>query len=47
MLQKAFAKSCLDVCEQYELDGIDIHWEYPHPQDQVGYVEMAREAIKL
>uniref|UniRef100_A0A336M4R4 CSON003228 protein n=1 Tax=Culicoides sonorensis TaxID=179676 RepID=A0A336M4R4_CULSO len=46
-LRKAFAKSCLDVCKTYDLDGIDIHWEYPNLPDQEGYVEMAREAMKL
>ena len=27
--RRAFAASCLEVVEQYGLDGIDIDWEYP------------------
>ena len=27
--RRAFADSCLAVVEQYDLDGIDIDWEYP------------------
>ena len=33
--RRAFAASCLDVVEQYGLDGIDIDWEYPC-SDQAG-----------
>ena len=28
-LRKAFAKSCLQAVKDYNLDGIDIDWEYP------------------
>lgn len=28
-LRKTFAKNCSKVIEQYQLDGIDIDWEYP------------------
>lgn len=28
-LRAKFCKSCLEVVEQYKLDGIDIDWEYP------------------
>ena len=27
--RKAFAKDCLRVCQQYNLDGIDLDWEFP------------------
>ena len=27
--RKAFAKSCKDVIDKYDLDGIDLDWEYP------------------
>jgi len=27
--RRAFAASCLEVVERYDLDGIDIDWEYP------------------
>lgn len=27
--REAFAQSCLEAAERYELDGIDIDWEYP------------------
>ena len=27
--RRNFAKSCLDAVEKYDLDGIDIDWEYP------------------
>lgn len=27
--RRNFAKSCLDAMEKYNLDGIDIDWEYP------------------
>ena len=27
--RRNFAKSCLDAVEKYNLDGIDIDWEYP------------------
>ena len=28
-MRKQFAKDCLDYCKKYNLDGIDIDWEFP------------------
>jgi len=48
--QKAFAKSAVDVMKKYDLDGVDIDWEYPamngaegnvfRPEDKTNYTAM-------
>ena len=55
--RRAFAQSCLEVVEQYNLDGIDIDWEYPcsdqaeidcDPRDKENYTllfKALREAL--
>lgn len=50
--RKAFAKDCKRVLDQYNIDGIDIDWEYPtlspngltsHPDDTKNYTLMMKE----
>lgn len=55
--RRAFAQSCLEAVEQYNLDGIDIDWEYPcsdqaeidcDPRDKENYTllfKALREAL--
>lgn len=48
--QKTFAKSCVEIMSKYDLDGIDIDWEYPampgnegnvyRPEDKENYTLM-------
>lgn len=47
--RRAFADSCLEVVEKYDLDGIDIDWEYPcsdlaeidaDPRDRENYTHL-------
>lgn len=39
----AFAKSCIQLVENYGLDGIDVDWEYPKTdQEAKNYVELLR-----
>lgn len=35
--RKAFAQSVLQILQQYQLDGIDMDWEYPAIQGPVGH----------
>lgn len=44
-----FAKSAVDIVSKYDLDGVDIDWEYPgmigdsnvfRPQDRTGYISL-------
>lgn len=35
--RKAFARSVQEILDQYQLDGIDIDWEYPAIQGPVGH----------
>lgn len=53
--RKAFAKDCKRVLDQYNIDGIDIDWEYPtlspngltsHPDDTKNYTLMMKEIRK-
>lgn len=37
-LRSNFATSCLNVCKQYGLNGIDVDWEYPGPNDKKNFV---------
>ncbi|MGL5085444.1 MAG: glycosyl hydrolase family 18 protein [Clostridium sp.] len=51
--REAFAKSCLDLVNEYKLDGIDIDWEYPvnggwgvidaKPEDKENYTLLLQE----
>ncbi len=46
--RRAFAASCLDVVEQYGLDGIDIDWEYPcSPLAEIDYDPRDKENFTL
>ena len=45
--RRAFAASCLDVVEQYGLDGIDIDWEYPCSDQVKGNKSSANAATRL
>lgn len=36
--RKLFAKSCVDIVRQYNLDGVDIDWEYPAMKGEEGNV---------
>ncbi|MEO7962208.1 MAG: glycoside hydrolase family 18 protein, partial [Ginsengibacter sp.] len=49
---RGFAYSCIDIVAQYNLDGVDIDWEYPglkgdnnkfRPEDKEGYTRLFRE----
>ena len=53
--REAFAKSCLDIVEEFNLDGIDIDWEYPcdnsagidsDPRDKENYTYLFMELRK-
>lgn len=46
-LRKAFSENCLDICKKYDLDGIDLHWEYPDQRFKEFFVSMTREVHKL
>jgi len=35
-----FALSCLQVCQTYGLDGVDIDWEFPSPGDRDQYTAL-------
>ncbi len=46
---REFAYSCIDIVAQYDLDGVDIDWEYPglkgdnnkfRPEDKEGYTRL-------
>ncbi|MCO6498330.1 MAG: glycoside hydrolase family 18 protein [Chitinophagaceae bacterium] len=48
----AFAQSAVDIVAKYDLDGVDIDWEYPgmkgdnnkfRPEDKYGYTNMFKE----
>ncbi len=48
----AFAYSCIDIVADYNLDGVDIDWEYPglkgdnnkfRPEDKQGYTRLFKE----
>ncbi|MEO6188048.1 MAG: glycoside hydrolase family 18 protein [Ginsengibacter sp.] len=48
----AFAYSCIDIVADYNLDGVDIDWEYPglkgdnnkfRPEDKEGYTRLFKE----
>ena len=48
----AFAYSCIDIVAKYDLDGVDIDWEYPgligdnnkfRPEDKQGYTLLFKE----
>jgi chitinase len=48
----AFAYSCIDIVAKYDLDGVDIDWEYPaqigdsnkfRPEDKQGYTRLFKE----
>lgn len=41
-LREVFAKSCLEICKQYNLDGIDIDWEFPDSSDRENFVALHR-----
>lgn len=55
--RQRFARSCLDAVQRYQLDGIDIDWEYPcsdvagidaHPSDRENFtllLQAIRDAI--
>ena len=47
-----FCKSCLEKCQKYKLDGIDIDWEYPtsssagissSPNDKANFTKLMRD----
>lgn len=49
---KAFSQSAVDIVEKYNLDGVDIDWEYPgmkgdnnkfRPEDRYGYTNMFKQ----
>lgn len=40
-----FASSCLQACRQYNLDGIDLDWEFPEPADRDSFVAL-HKALK-
>lgn len=49
---RSFAYSCIDIVSKYDLDGVDIDWEYPgmigdnnkfRPEDKQGYTRLFRE----
>lgn len=49
---RAFAYSCIDIVARYDLDGVDIDWEYPgmigdnnkfRPEDKYGYTRLFRD----
>lgn len=53
--REAFARSCMEVVEKYDLDGIDIDWEYPcsdqaeidcDPADKENFTLLLRELRK-
>jgi len=41
-LRQKFADSCLSVCQQYGLNGIDLDWEFPYASDRVYFVEVLK-----
>lgn len=41
-LREQFAESCLKVCQQYGLSGIDLDWEFPYASDRQGFVEVLK-----
>lgn len=53
--RKNFVKSCLKIIKQYDLDGVDLDWEFPtteagghtaSPNDDFNYVLVVRELRK-
>jgi chitinase len=49
---RAFAYSCIDIVAKYDLDGVDIDWEYPglkgdnnkfRPEDKQGYTRLFKD----
>lgn len=44
-LRDAFATSCLETCQQYDLSGIDIDWEFPNLSDKQNFVLLLK-AVK-
>lgn len=44
-LREAFAESCLKTCQQYDLSGIDVDWEFPEASDKENFVELLK-AVK-
>lgn len=46
----AFVKNLIDMCDKYNLDGIDMDWEYPSSASAVNFKVMMKElndALKL
>ena len=41
--RKMVAKSCLAILEQYDLDGIDMDWEYPKAGDKDNFTLLMKE----
>lgn len=37
-----FANNLVSILEQYNLDGVDIDWEYPRPEDVQNYANMMK-----
>lgn len=51
--RQCFIQSCLQFCDTYNFDGIDIDWEYPcfadhggHPEDKQNYTLLLSELYK-
>ena len=49
---RGFAYSCIDIVAKYDLDGVDIDWEYPNqkgdnnkfrPEDKQGYTRLFKD----
>lgn len=42
-----FAENCLSVCQHYNLDGIDIDWEFPSTRDRANFVALHEAVYKV
>lgn len=42
-----FALNCLLLCRQYGLDGVDIDWEFPDPEDRDIFTALHRDIYEL
>lgn len=48
--RKNFVKNCIQFCDQYQFDGIDLDWEYPgfephrgRPEDKINFTLLLKE----